>query len=524
MKYSRNLFIILFLYVLAHAGYAQKKLGIAAPITPQLPSIPDKTYKVTDFGAKPNDGKDDTKAIQEAINTVSKNGGGRIMFPDGVYDISVLKEATPESSNEVFVMQPKIALEAENSRKATLRLADNQPQYGAIFRWKRTGDADDVRIKGLVMDANGLNNKPKTYDDFKFIHEGKLRRWLPRIVLASRNGKRVHITDVHFTNNLNINTINIGAPNGATGAQLEKASDVTIEKCLFDNIGWQEYDFDHSTIYTQGNRFVITNCVFKSLNGAGTLSARCAIETHGSDQMVKNNEISGFTIGINVTGTNVLSHRQVIENNKFLDVARGIYMWASGYRKHDEWANLAMLSDVVIRNNTITIAPDTWLASAVPSRRHLKGIGTNPYNKGTSIENLLIEGNTITTSGYETAVKSYRLNTFESAIGLHTIPMKNVYIVNNEIGTHLGPSIGGDSTIDGLVVENNKLIEPEVATLSANKERAAILLTGEMKNAIISKNTITVDKTNNIKYGILAKGNHKIEGNTINPSTTPLQP
>lgn len=521
--FSKHFLIISFVCVSVYSGYSQKKSEIAAPMAPQLPVIPEKTYKVTDFGAKPNDGIDDTQAIQTAISTASVNGGGRVVFPDGIYDISVLNEATRAAGNEILTLQSKVALEAENSRKATIRLADNQPQYGAIFRSARTG-ADDVRIKGLVIDANATNNQLKSYDDFKFIHEGKILRWLPKTAVASRNGKRIHIVDVHFTNSLDINTINIGAPSGATGDQLERVSDVTIEKCLFDNIGWQEFDYDHSTIYTQANRFVITDCTFKSRNGAGTLSARCAIETHGSDQVVKNNEIIGFTIGINVTGTQVLSHRQLIENNKFVDVARGVYMWASGYKRHDEWTNLPMLSDVVIRDNVITLAPDAWLASAVPSRRHIKGIGTNPYNKGTSIANLLIEGNSITTSGYENAVKSYRLSTFESAIGLHTIPMKNVYIINNDIGRHLGPSIGGDSAIDGLVVESNKLAEPEIATLSANKERAAILLTGEMKNSVISKNTITVGKSNNLKYGILAKGNHKIEENTIHPSTTPLQP
>lgn len=520
--FLRNLYIVLLLFGLAHFGYAQRKPEIAIPIPPQLPVIPEKIYKATDFGAKPNDGIDDTQAIQTAINTVSEKGGGRILFPDGTYDISVLKEATRQASNEVLTLQSKVALEAENSRKATIRLADNQPQYGTIFRWKQTGNADDVRIKGLVIDANGFNNRPKTYDDFKFMHDGKLVRWLPRFVLASRNGKRVHITDVHFTNILSINTINIGAAAGATGESLEKVSDVTIDNCLFDNVGWQEYDFDQSTAYTQADRFAITNCVFKSLNGAGTLSARCAIEIHGSDQIVKDNEIIGFTIGINVTGTKVLSHRQLIENNKFLDVARGIYLWSLQYKGHDIWENIPMLSDIIIRKNLVRISPDVWLAT---SRRHIKGIGTNPfiYKNSSSIENLLIEENTITTSGDEKTVQSVKLHANESAIGLHSAPMKNVFIINNEVGRNLGPSIGGDSAIDGLVIDNNKLIEPETAASSESKERVALHLTGEIKNATVTNNAISIDKAMTVKRGIIIKGSHKIEDNTINPSTISLQ-
>src|SRR5690606_31471953 len=99
----------------------------------------------------------------------------------------------------------------------------------------------------------------------------------------------------------------------------------------------------------------------------------------------------------------------------------------------------------------------------------------------------------------------------------------NVYIVNNQVGRNLGPSISGNSPIDGLVVDKNKLVEPEIATLSTNKERVAILLNGDTKNVSITRNTITLDNTTNVKYAILVNGNPKIEGNTIEPSNIPLQ-
>lgn len=529
MTYSdlfiKKLIIALVLCVSAQAGYTQSRAKIPAPIPAQLPVIPDKTYQVTDFGAKPDDGQDDTKAIQEAINRVSADGGGRLIFPDGVYNISVLEEATVKASNKILVLASKVALEAENSRKAMIRLADNQPSYASIFQWDPK-NADDVRIKGLVIDANGYNNKPKTYDDFKYIHEGKTLRWLPRFVLLSRNGKRAHITDVHFTNLLNINTINIGAATGSSGEQLEKVSDITIDNCLFDNLGWQEYDFDHSTIYTQADRFSITNNVFKSLNGAGTLSARCAIEIHGSDQIVKGNEITGFTIGINVTGTYVLSRRQLIESNKFLSVARGVYFWSMHYKKHNKWADQAMLGDVVVRRNFIRLAPDAWLASEVPqhSREHIAGITSNAMDNTSEIENVLIERNTVTTSGYGKSINNFEIKPIHAGIALNGKAFRNIQILNNAIGRNIGPSIGGAASIDGLLIDKNKLVEPEMARQSENSDRAAILLTGGVKNAEITNNSIKdTENPNNVKYGIIVKGNHKIEGNTLEPSTLPIQ-
>jgi len=42
-------------------------------------------YNILDFGAVNDSTILSTKAIQNAINTASKNGGGKIIFPQGVY-------------------------------------------------------------------------------------------------------------------------------------------------------------------------------------------------------------------------------------------------------------------------------------------------------------------------------------------------------------------------------------------------------------------------------------------------------
>ena len=43
------------------------------------------TYSVADFGAKGDDKTKDTSAIQEAIDTCSKNGGRTVYFSPGTY-------------------------------------------------------------------------------------------------------------------------------------------------------------------------------------------------------------------------------------------------------------------------------------------------------------------------------------------------------------------------------------------------------------------------------------------------------
>ncbi|MCG8528919.1 MAG: glycoside hydrolase family 28 protein [Opitutales bacterium] len=48
-------------------------------------SFPDKDFNVIDFGAVGDGKHDDLPAIQEAIDTCSLSGGGRVVLPDGIY-------------------------------------------------------------------------------------------------------------------------------------------------------------------------------------------------------------------------------------------------------------------------------------------------------------------------------------------------------------------------------------------------------------------------------------------------------
>src|SRR5690606_8704167 len=124
------------------------------------------------------------------------------------------------------------------------------------------------------------------------------------------------------------------------------------------------------------------------------------------------------------------------------------------------------------------------------------------------------------------AVQSLTLHANESGIGLHRIPMKNVTIINNIVGRNLGPSIGGNSIIDGLIIDNNTLSEPEMAPFSDNSYRTAILLTGEMTDVTITYNKIKdVELPNNVEYGMVVNCDSTctVENNEINPTTIPIQ-
>jgi polygalacturonase len=50
---------------------------------PPLPSIPNKTFNINDFGAVSDNQTDNTAAIQKAINAANDAGGGKVIVPAG---------------------------------------------------------------------------------------------------------------------------------------------------------------------------------------------------------------------------------------------------------------------------------------------------------------------------------------------------------------------------------------------------------------------------------------------------------
>src|SRR5438105_11465574 len=63
------------------AGAAADEIAV----NPKLPEIPDRTFKLSDFGAV-GDGKSwNTEAFRTAIAKIDEAGGGRLIVPRGVY-------------------------------------------------------------------------------------------------------------------------------------------------------------------------------------------------------------------------------------------------------------------------------------------------------------------------------------------------------------------------------------------------------------------------------------------------------
>ncbi|WP_016955391.1 glycoside hydrolase family 28 protein [Catenovulum agarivorans] len=131
----------------------------------ELPKIPDVSLDIKKFGAIANDGKNDLDAIQNAIDTLSRQGGGKIVIPAGTWYC----EGTVH-------LRSKINLHL--SQGAQLLFSTNTEHYLPVVktRWEGTemygysplvyaANVEDVAITGTgLIDGNLQSEFHPWYD------------------------------------------------------------------------------------------------------------------------------------------------------------------------------------------------------------------------------------------------------------------------------------------------------------------------------------------------------------------------
>jgi hypothetical protein len=504
------------------------------PILPTRPKIAKLSWSVNRFGAVPNDGIDDTAAIQTAIDTIAEKGGGSIMFPPGTYNVSIQRQG---KYLQALKLRPGIRLAASNSQGATIRLADRQGNYESMMGTAEYGTSlTDFVIQGLTFDSNGQNNpvlapegsNGKNSPDF-----GDDDNALPRTVFRAYMGKRIQIDRSRFTNQ---NAVWSVVVNG----KLESMTDVAITNSRFDRVGGNAVDFDHSSIYTQGSRMLVTKNMFVSRSGPGTKGARTAIEIHGSDQTVIGNTIKGYANGINVTGVGTpVSQRQLYQNNTIEGVNTGFTLWHNIHKGGNP--DRPALQNVMIRRNTININSDDWLTDGLVSKNGPSaGILLDP-NSDAPIQDLTIANNRI--NFVKAKPVDYAHDRFSSGITLWkythlNTPIDRLTISGNRIINSPGAGIWSNAALTGAgnsSIQTNTIVNParskRLTDDNSGLSQAGIYLqeNSQTKNLRIQQNTI-VDrlKPKHLKYGIVANSecasNCTIEQNTIeSPTSTRIE-
>lgn len=144
--------------VLALAGlgvYCSTARWASAQITFPTAAIGAGVVRATDYGVIPNDGLDDTAAINSLLDLVGNNSSQTIYFPDGVYDLSgtILPDLTTSGTPSQTFGQVK---------RTTLQ---GQSWEGTVFRLA-TGSFTDAANPKPVIDFNRGANVAQAFNNY----------------------------------------------------------------------------------------------------------------------------------------------------------------------------------------------------------------------------------------------------------------------------------------------------------------------------------------------------------------------
>jgi hypothetical protein len=198
---------------------------------------------LTDFGAKSEEGFNNTSALQTAIDQATKIGGGKVVVTPGVYTIGTV---FLKNNVTLEIMAGATLLGSPDTLHYTKMVwghnIDRQPYHLIVVK-----DAENVTIEGGgVIDGNGEKfwQERDTTQDPQWIL-AKPTKISP--MLEIQNGKNIRVKDVELktgggwtmhiynSNQVQVQGVkiinNVFAPNG-DGIDITGSSDVTISDCI----------------------------------------------------------------------------------------------------------------------------------------------------------------------------------------------------------------------------------------------------------------------------------------------------
>jgi Pectate lyase superfamily protein len=465
---------------LTHAACA----SVAAPpaFTPSrvaTPNIPGFSVEVAEFGAIPDDKVDDTQAIQRALDKVHAGGGGTLMFAKGQYDLSIDPQL-----RRALTIYPRMRWQGAGG--AIIRLRDAQAIYESLLApASYPTRLDDIEFIGMTFDANGLANPVR--DPAETSADATAQTAFPtlRYVIRSFAGSRARISNCSFINTDNGNTLSF---NGSA------ISDVTIERSQFLNVGGVLVDHDHSTIYCDGKRLRLANNEFRGRNGAGTLGARTAIETHGDDVEVSDNLVDGFLQGVNIVGRISDPSRQLIVRNQFLNVAVGLNIWPLA-----DGLSGPAFDALVLQENRISIDADRWWRSPAMVVNHIAGIHFESDIARASITRLDVLDNQISFESF--SGERPDADRFSAGIDIRgvedVLPVSSLTIARNTVRNAIGPCMISAAIVGSempSVIADNTLIDCGRSKNLIGEDdvlRSGIVIAGKTTQLSITGNAIS---------------------------------
>ena len=404
---------------------------------------------VKELGAKGDGVTNDTNIIQLALDSAYALGGATVYFPAGTYRVRSSAADTDQPILEI--KGPGVNLLGVGGSNSIIKVANNSLFYRYLIRNSTSNpDCSGFSMQGLTIDQN-IGNNGFTASEVV----GNIRK-NHAFALGLTHSSDIRIENCVFKNFSSTNCLYLNSRAGELGQTTIGGSRVRVRNCTFIYNGTNPNGIVHdsSIIYTAFlDQVLIEGNIFES-NGVASESAICAIETHTSDTIIRNNIIDKYIVGMNVTGISSVgvTDQILVEGNTIRDTNYGIRLFSDeGSTPHGTLG----LHNVVVNGNSIYLAEtNDWPASTnAPAGIRL------PLQPQLPIRNIIINGNTVR-SPLETTSKT-PVDYFHGGIGgwdqSHITTQRNIQITNNIIENFPGAGIAFRYDCEGVNISGNLL-------------------------------------------------------------------
>ncbi|HKR81426.1 MAG TPA: glycosyl hydrolase family 28-related protein [Candidatus Saccharimonadales bacterium] len=375
-------------------------------------------FDVKAFGAAGDGSTDDTAAIQSAIDAATPTKG-TVFFPPGTYRLATLSGTAATVNRRFLTLTAGVTLQGVSAAASVLKVGNSTAPFFTVVGG--TADLTGLTVRDLGFDLNTTNNAPASNQA-----DGSVLDYRAAVVVYT--GNRVTVRNCRITDSCGV----WGFTANGSGTSV---SDTIIEG---NRLEWASTSVYHDTsaVYTSGVRTLIRGNHFSAT--AGTPLAFSAIETHGDDQVVTNNTISGWFRGINVTGVGVVSTNIVFSHNTIKRCGVGVELWSNASGLSGGFG----LINTMISQNTIDIDYDIWPTGTISGPR--AGVMLN-LASDYGIKNLAVTDNLIRYLTFSNATVASDFTSSGVALyrstGVSGLTDQSITITNNQILGPPGPGI-----------------------------------------------------------------------------------
>ena len=180
-----------------------------------LPSFKDVSYNILDFGAKSDTKFNNQKAIQAAIDCCSKNGGGKVIIPNGYF---LTGPITLKSNVNLYVSEAAFVQFSKSKEEYPLIFTD----YEGIKRIRAISPINADSEENIAITGNGIMDGAG--DLWRCVKHFKVteRQWA-KMLLKSEYVIKTKETEIWCPTKTYFDGVNMGEPDYDMADVLEKS-------------------------------------------------------------------------------------------------------------------------------------------------------------------------------------------------------------------------------------------------------------------------------------------------------------